>query len=1203
MAKKGNDVLTYEAADVQVLEGLEAVRRRPGMYVGGTDLRGLHHLVYEVVDNSIDEALAGACDEIEVTIHKDRSVTVRDNGRGIPTAPHPEKKISTLQLVMTTLHAGAKFGGGGYKVSGGLHGVGVSAVNALSEWLEVVVDNPRDGLRYRQRYERGVPVTPVEALGKTDRRGTTVTFRFDPTIFKDVDYQFDVLAQRMREMAFVTRGVTIRLIDERPDDFPRRMTFYFEGGVLSFVRYLNRNRQPLHPPVYAEKEVDGIGVEVAIQYTDSYTESVYPFANTIHTVDGGTHLTGLRAALTRTINDYARKVGLLKEKDPNFSGDDVREGLTAVVSVKHPDPQFESQTKVKLMNAEVKAIVESVVAEAFMEFLERDSASARRIVEKCLTSSRARAAARQARDLVIRKSVLESSTLPGKLADCSERDPKKTELFIVEGDSAGGSAKQGRDRHFQAILPLRGKILNTERASINKVLASKEIQALISALGTGIGDQFNLEGLRYSRVIVMSVDGDEMTFVRDPEGQIRSVRIGPFIDNTPDLTGYQVLCFDPQTGHVRFRPLKAAISHPISEPLYEIQTAYGRRVRVTASHSVYVYRDGRIVLERGDRVRPGDLLVAPRRLPLWAENPAPRLDLVRLFLENAERIQDVEIVVRGEAVEELLKARVREEYAYRPQLVEPRVEIGESLRATLTQRRRELGLGQREICQAVGIRQPVTFYAWEKGTSRPLLTHFQRYVALLGLDPENLSGQYQVVESHLDRIWRTQYAGAPRNRVRPYLPLRELDLDDLALLDGHPLELTPLHYADRPIPRFIPVNRALMTLLGFFVAEGSIRRRGGIRFALGKNNQALVGELTEAIRDVFGVEPRIYQHGDRALELRILNRVVIAVFRCLFGRNAMDATTKRIPDLVFNLTPDLQRAFLRGYFLGDGTVYRNGIAVSTVSPELASQLMYLLGAQGVLASLSLHPPTGQPSGTVRGKPVIQRHTAHVLTVTAKEDLERLRPVWADHHLADRLEEKMRSARSGGPNRRATVIRGDLIGLPVRSVQEVPPTSRKVYDFSVEGDENFICGLGGLCCHNTDADVDGAHIRTLLLTFFYRYMQPLIEEGHLFIAQPPLYRIATSKQVFYAYSEEEKERILKQLDGDKVTIQRYKGLGEMNPEQLWETTMDPARRILLQVTVEDAAEADRIFTMLMGDAVLPRRRFIQTHAKEVQNLDV
>lgn len=1202
MSRKRNDILTYEAADVQVLEGLEAVRRRPGMYVGGTDLRGLHHLVYEVVDNSIDEALAGACDEIEVIIHPDRSVTVRDNGRGIPTAPHPEKNISTLQLVMTTLHAGAKFGGGGYKVSGGLHGVGVSAVNALSEWLEAVVDNPRDGLRYRQRYERGVPVTPVETLGKTDRRGTTVTFRFDPTIFKEVDYQLDILAQRMREMAFVTRGVTIRLIDERPADFPRRMTFYFEGGVLSFVRYLNRNRTPLHPPVYAQKEVDGIGVEVAIQYTDSYTESVYPFANTIHTVDGGTHLTGLRAALTRTINDYARKAGLLKEKDPNFSGDDVREGLTAVVSVKHPDPQFESQTKVKLMNAEVKAIVESVVAEAFMEFLERDSASARRIVEKCLTSSRARAAARQARDLVIRKSILESSTLPGKLADCSERDPKRTELFIVEGDSAGGSAKQGRDRRFQAILPLRGKILNTERASINKVLSSKEIQALISALGTGIGDPFSLENLRYHRVILMSVDGEEMTFVRDRRGEIHSVRIGPFIDDTPDITGYQVLCFDPQTGRVRFRPLRAVISHPVSEPLYEIETAYGRRVRVTASHSVYVYRDGRILLERGDQVRPGDRVVAPRRLPLSADNPPPYLDLLRLFLEHPERLRDIEIIMRGTGVEELLKARVRQEDAHRPQWVEPRVEIGEPLRAAMTSRRRGAGLSRREICQAVGIRQPTPLYAGEKGTSRPVRIHFERYLSALGIEKESVEGEDRIVDSCLDRIGRTQYPGAPAHRVRPYLRLNELHPDDLDRLEGRPVEFTPLHSADRAIPRWIPIHRALMTLLGFFVAEGSMSRRGGIRLAIGENHQAILGELIEAIRDVFGVEPRLYRSKERVSELRILHRGIVAIFRCLFGADTMDATTQRIPDLVFNVSSDLQLAFLRGYFLGDGTVARHHIAMTPVSPELASQLMYLLQNQGVLASLSVLQRTGRPTGTGRGKPVIQRHPAYLLTVTARNDLERLRSVWAEHPSAARLEEKIPSTRPQR-GRYAIPIGDDLVGLPVRSVRAVPPTGGKVYDFSVEGDENFICGMGGICCHNTDADVDGAHIRTLLLTFFYRYMQPLVEEGHLFIAQPPLYRIATSKEVFYAYSEEEKEHLLKKRGGDKVTIQRYKGLGEMNPEQLWETTMDPTRRTLLQVTVEDAAEADRIFTMLMGDAVLPRRRFIQTHAKEVQNLDV
>jgi DNA gyrase subunit B len=505
-----NQVNGYGAADVQVLEGLEAVRRRPGMYVGGTDVRALHHLVYEVVDNAVDEALAGVCDRIEVTIHPDSSVTVKDNGRGIPTAPHPEKKISTLELVLTTLHAGAKFGGGGYKVSGGLHGVGVSAVNALSDWMEAVVDDPRDGRRHRQRYERGVPVTPVEDVGKAQRQGTRITFRFDPTIFKDVDFRFQALAQRMREMAFVTRGVTIQLMDEREQPFPRQITFYFEGGIESFVQYLNRNREVLHDVVYAEQRVNGVGIEVALQYTDAYAESVYPFANTIHTVDGGSHLTGLRSGLTRTINDYARKAGLLKDRDPNFSGDDVREGLTAIVSIKHPDPQFESQTKVKLMNAEVKGLVESVVTTAVGEFLERDSRAARRIVQKCLTSSRARAAARKARDLVIRKSALESLTLPGKLADCSERDPNRTELFIVEGDSAGGSAKQGRDRHFQAILPLRGKILNTERARLNKILGNKEVQALISALGCGIGDQFDLENLRYNRIVVMTdadVDG------------------------------------------------------------------------------------------------------------------------------------------------------------------------------------------------------------------------------------------------------------------------------------------------------------------------------------------------------------------------------------------------------------------------------------------------------------------------------------------------------------------------------------------------------------------------------------------------------------------------------------------------------------------------------------------------------------------------
>jgi len=514
MAKQANLNTKYDETSIQVLKGLEAVRRRPGMYIGGTDIKALHHMVTEIVDNSIDEAMAGRCDRIEVTIHPDESVTVSDNGVGIPVAIHPTEGVSALQLVMTTLHAGGKFDESAYKVSGGLHGVGAAAVNALSDWMEVSVK--RDGYLYRQRYNRGIPEGAVEKVRKLkpgEDTGTTSTFRYDETIFKDGEtYRFETLQNHFREIAFVTSSVFLKLRDERPS-VPREMSFYFEGGVKSFVRYLNRNRKVLHEPIYVQKEVDRIGVEVAMQYTEGVAISEYAFANTIHTPDGGTHLTGVRTAVTRIINKYARDNNFLKEKDSNFSSDDTREGITVVVSVKHPDPQFESQTKVKLMNAEVSGIVSSVTSEALSAYLEENPREARKIIDRCLTSSRARDAARKARDLVMRKSALESLTLPGKLADCSERDPAKCELYIVEGDSAGGTAKQGRDRHFQAILPLRGKILNTERARLDKILANNEVKALISALGIGIGETMDLENLRYHRIIIMTdadVDGSHI---------------------------------------------------------------------------------------------------------------------------------------------------------------------------------------------------------------------------------------------------------------------------------------------------------------------------------------------------------------------------------------------------------------------------------------------------------------------------------------------------------------------------------------------------------------------------------------------------------------------------------------------------------------------------------------------------------------------
>ncbi len=513
MAEQVNRPNHYTADDIQVLEGLEAVRRRPGMYIGGTDIKALHHMVYEVVDNSIDEAMAGYCDRIAVTIRKDGRVTVQDWGRGIPVGIHKQTGKSALETVLTKLHAGGKFGSGAYKVSGGLHGVGVSAVNALSDWLEVEVR--QEGKVYFQRYHRGIPQADVTMIGPAEggETGTRTTFVPDPTIFEDTGFRFETLEQRFREMAFLNRGLTIDFCDERTDNGARWMSFYFEGGVRSFVRYLNKNREVLHEPVYIEKEIEGNMIEAAIQYNDGFNESVFAFANTINTPDGGTHLTGLRSALTRTINDWAKKQGLLKESDASFTGEDTREGLTAIISVKLPDPQFESQTKVKLLNNEIKTQVESAVAEALTEWLENHPKDGRKIVEKCTTSSRARDAARKARDLVIRKSALESLTLPGKLADCSERDPTKCELYIVEGDSAGGSAKQGRDRRFQAILPLRGKILNVEKARLDKSLANREIQALVQALGCGIGDGVDLSGLRYYRTLIMTdadVDGSHI---------------------------------------------------------------------------------------------------------------------------------------------------------------------------------------------------------------------------------------------------------------------------------------------------------------------------------------------------------------------------------------------------------------------------------------------------------------------------------------------------------------------------------------------------------------------------------------------------------------------------------------------------------------------------------------------------------------------
>ncbi len=1122
--------------------------------------------------NSIDEAMAGHATSIAVQLLPDSILKVTDNGRGIPVDKQAKTKKSALETVLTILHAGGKFGGEGYKVSGGLHGVGVSVVNALSEWLEAEVH--RDGGIYKQTYAAGHPKSKVKKTGSAKDTGTIITFKPDKKIFETIVFDWEYILQHLRQQAYLTPGVRIRITDERQPKQMKTHTFLFEGGIQSYVRHINLDKNIKNENIfYVRRELaNDFLVEAALQYTDSYNESVLSFANNIHTVEGGTHLTGFRTALTRTINDYCRKNGYLKEKEENLTADDVKEGLTAIISVKLRDPQFERQTKAKLGTPEMRTLVNQVLTESFAAFLEENPRDARSIVEKVALAAKARLAARAARDTVLRKGALDGFALPGKLADCSERDASKSEIFIVEGDSAGGSAKSGRDRGFQAILPLRGKILNVERARLDKMLSNNEIKALIIALGTGIGEEFDLEKLRYHRVIIAtdadSVTGDTPILVYDKElKQLRLVPIGPFVETCVDPSRYRVMACNTETGRVEMKDVVDVVKHRRRTPIHEVVTAYGHKVRVTSWHSVFVAEKEGIVTKRGDELKPGDVMVLPKTLS--------RLD------------RPVDIDLREAIRREVPQAAVIQENVSLSELpADAWVDIPGAAWRRLQRQREAVAVSRYTMARIAGVYKTVV-QQWETKVDNvmPWAGHLRAYLRAIGMSTP---------------------------RVRAYVPIRhvtKLPARGRVAVGNH----------TRLVPTTLRLTEDLAYLLGWYLGDGcaSFVGKSPNRFILSVGTkpayQHYANQLGQIIQSELGAQPVATHNtsgGSREIHFHSLTfRLILQVWG-LLGKKSFE---KFVPGAILSANRPVQEAFLAGLLASDGTIVVGNttargntgkvyIGHCTSSRALADGIVTIYRQLGVFPSRTERLPSTHTSG---GRQYQANHVRHDILVSGEQQFRALKPIWEDHKNAGRLTAYLNGVQGGGrAMRKLRHLGGDIVGLPIQRVQEVLSDDEFVYDITVQQYSNFLAGPAGLLVKNTD----GSHIRTLLLTLFFRYFQPIIDAGHIYIAQPPLYKIESGKQVSYVYTDAEKDTLLKKLKAGKgedikINIQRYKGLGEMNPRELWDTTMDPNNRVLKRVTIEDAEEADRMFDILMGDEVAPRKKWIQTHAKMVENLDI
>ncbi len=1103
-----------------------------------------------VCHNSIDEHLAGFCKNIKVTIHNDNSITVEDDGRGIPVDIHPIEKRPAVEVVLTTLHAGGKFDKKTYLVSGGLHGVGVTATNALSEFLEVEIK--RDSKLYKQRYEKGIPVTPLTIINENILgTGTKITFKADSSIFSESVIDYDLVKKRLKELAYLNKGLTIELIDERTN---KENKFVFEGGIKEFVEDLNNGKNVLNKKIiYILKKSEDFIVELALQYNDTYAEHLLSFVNNINTIEGGTHVIGFYTALTRAMNEYVKKF----EKDLKLDGEDVREGLTVVLSLKVPEPQFEGQTKTKLGNSEIKGLVSSMVYESLNDFFKENPTEAKLIVSKCIESFKAREAARKARELVRRKSALSGGGLPGKLADCQEKDPSKAEIFIVEGDSAGGTVLQARKREFQAVLPLRGKILNVEKTRIDKVFKNNEIISLISALGCNVKEDLDLNKLRYHKIIITcdadSVTGDTPLLLFNKNNEIEFKYMGDFVDNCvkPNEFGIGTLSINP--GKHQIKRIAQVIKHPLKTSLYQIKTYLGYNVKVTPYHSIFTYSEGKIKVKSGKDLTKEDYVLIPKKLPRADK------DITINLLDYVDK-KSVYCVINKE------KLKVIPNEAYIDLDIRSWTKL-KSLRMNKTITRRDMG-------KFLGLYHTI-IQQWESKI-------------------DNVMPQYELFKKYLEIIG----ANGKKLKFKVNLPL------DICPKDVR-YNYCYLHKLRTPVKIDLKIDKYLCYLLGWYLGDGSssMGKKNPYRYslALGKDKQHYLNDIRKAIKSL-GVNPILDQR--KNCLIIHFNSYTFDVFIKYMGLYKRKAYEKFIPDQIFNLKKEQQMWLLIGLLQSDGYAFvgkkdgKDSKAVfghCTVSKRLMEGIVFLYRQLGLLPSVVQSRSKDHYYGKVLIKSNFDKYD---ILIGSIGQLNKSRSIWGHHKNSTKLDSFIKNSKSGSNRRHILDVNEDFQAIKVLNIKKIDSDEEAVYDISVDLNRSFIGGVGGLTLHNSD----GNHISCLVLTFFYRFMKPLIEKGYVYLAVTPLYSVKKGTKRHYCYDDKALEVLLNEIGRDNVIINRFKGLGEMNADQLEETTTSLETRRLKQVTIQDGVAANEMFTILMGEEVLQRKEFIFAHAKEAE-LDI